>query len=85
LINIGSEEENTIKNYSKLIAKKLGSKVEIKFDGNSKMSGTPRKILDCSIARSYGWKKKLTLDQGLDLTIKDFLKKKKFKKIKSYI
>jgi len=85
LINIGSEEENTIKNYSKLIAKKLDSKVEIKFDGNSKMSGTPRKILDCSIARSYGWKKKLTLDQGLDLTIKDFLKKKKFKKIKSYI
>lgn len=85
LINIGSEEENTIKNYSKLIAKKLGSKVEIKFDGNSKMSGTPRKILDCSIARSYGWKKKLTLDQGLDLTIKDFLKKKKFKKTKSYI
>jgi len=84
LINIGSEEENTINNFAKLIAKKLKSKIKIKFDNNKKMNGTPRKILDCSLARKYGWKKNISLDEGLDLTIQDFLKKKKYKKIKSF-
>ena len=84
LINIGSEEENTIENFAKLIAKKIKSKIKIKFDKNFKMNGTPRKILDCSRARSYGWKKKISFDEALKLTIKDFLNNKKYKKIKSY-
>ncbi len=85
LINIGSEEEKTINNYAKLIVKKIDSKIKIKFDKNSKMNGTPRKILNCSLARSYGWKNKTTFEKGLDLTIKDFLRNKKnLKKIKSY-
>ena len=84
LINIGSEEENTIQNFSKLIAKKINSRIKINFDKNTKMNGTPRKILDCSLARSYGWKKKTSFDRALDLTIQDFVSKKKYKKIKSY-
>ena len=84
LINVGSEEENTIENFAKLIAKKIKSKIKIKFDKNLKMSGTPRKILDCTLARSYGWKKKISFDKALGLTIEDFLKNKKYKKIKSY-
>lgn len=84
LINIGSEEENSIKDYAKLIAKKLKSKVKIKFDNNKDINGTPRKILDCSLARKYGWKKTISLDKGLEFTINDFLKNKKYKKIKSF-
>ncbi len=83
LVNIGSEEEKTIHDYAKLIVKKIGSNTRIKFDNNKEMSGTPRKILDCSLAKSYGWKKKITLDEGLEFTIKDFLNKKT-KKIHSY-
>ena len=85
LINIGSEKENTIKNFAKLIAKKINSKIKIKFDKNLKMSGTPRKILDCSLARSYGWKRKISFDKALEYTIDDYLKNnKQYKKIKTY-
>ena len=47
------------------------------------MDGTPRKILDCSLARSYGWKKKISFEDGLELTLNDFFKRKgNFRKIK---
>ena len=80
LINIGSGEEKTIKDYAKFITKKLGSKLEIKFDQNKLLDGTPRKILDCSIARSYGWKPKISLDKGFIITFNNFLKKFNYKK-----
>ena len=74
LINIGSGDEKTILNYCKFIMKKLNYNLKIKF--NKKMpNGTPRKILDCKIANSYGWKSKFNLEKGFDLTFKEFLKK----------
>ena len=83
LINIGSEEENTIKQFAKKVAKKIGKEIKVKFDNNKNMDGTPRKILDCSLARSYGWKKKISFDEGLELTLNDFFKRKgNFRKIK---
>ena len=30
----------------------------------------PRKVLDISLAKKYGWKPKISLDQGFDITIK---------------
>ena len=39
------------------------------------MDGTPRKILDCSLARAYGWKSKYSLKKGFYITFKDYLKK----------
>jgi|TARA_B100000780_G_C21111199_1_gene449052 GDP-L-fucose synthase len=83
LINIGSEEESTIKQFVKKVRNKIGKNIQIKFDNNKVMDGTPRKILDCSLARSYGWKKKVSFDKGLELTLNDFFKRKgKFRKIK---
>tara|TARA_B100000795_G_C22789436_1_gene436170 strand:- start:983 stop:1939 length:957 start_codon:yes stop_codon:yes gene_type:complete len=83
LINIGSEEENTIRQFVNKVKKKIGANILIKFDNNKVMDGTPRKILDCSLARSYGWKKKVSFDKGLELTLKDFFKRKgNFRKIK---
>tara|TARA_B110000238_G_C16136995_1_gene444214 strand:+ start:1373 stop:2329 length:957 start_codon:yes stop_codon:yes gene_type:complete len=83
LINIGSEEENTIKEMAKKVAKKIGNNIKIKFDNNKKMDGTPRKILNCSLAKSYGWKKKFNFDKALDITLNDFIKRKgNFRKIK---
>ncbi|MDB9827328.1 GDP-L-fucose synthase [Candidatus Pelagibacter sp.] len=83
LINIGSEEENTIRQFVNKVKQKIGKKIVIKFDNNKIMDGTPRKILDCSLARSYGWEKKISFEKGLELTLNDFFKRKgNFRKIK---
>ena len=69
LINIGSEEENTVKQFAekvkRKIEKKFGKKIQIKFDNNKLIDGTPRKVLDCSLARSYGWRKKVSFEEIL--------------------
>ena len=75
LINIGSEKERSIKNYAEFISKKLNSNLKIKFDNNKLLDGTPRKVLDCKVAKSYGWKKIISLDDGFKIAYQDFLKK----------
>tara|TARA_B100001057_G_scaffold490136_1_gene577797 strand:- start:991 stop:1929 length:939 start_codon:yes stop_codon:yes gene_type:complete len=72
LINIGSGEEKTIKNYATFIMKKLGIKIKIRYD-KKKPNGTPRKKVDCSLAKSYGWTSKFDLEKGFEITFKDFL------------
>jgi GDP-L-fucose synthase len=74
LINVGSNIEKSIFKYAQFIIKKLNSKLKIKFD-KSKPDGAKRKILDCSIAKKYGWKHEFSLDKGFELTYKNFLKK----------
>ena len=73
LINIGSGEEFTIKQYCKLIMKKMGCELKIKFD-ETKPNGTPRKILDLNLAKKYGWKSKITFEEGIKSSINDFIK-----------
>jgi len=72
LINIGSGEEKTIKNFAKFIMKKINLNLKINFKRNMP-NGTPRKKLDLSLAKSYGWKSKISLKKGFDLTYSDFL------------
>ena len=74
LINIGSGDERTIKDYSKFIMKKLAINLKIVLN-KTKPTGTPRKTLNTNLAKSYGWKSKIDLDLGFDLTYQDFLKK----------
>ena len=74
LINIGSGEERTILAYYKFVIKKLNVNLKIKFD-KKKPIGTPRKKLDLSLAKKYGWKSKYDLNKGFDLTYKDYLRK----------
>ena len=51
----------------------IGIKLNIKFDKN-KPNGTPRKIINSSIANSYGWRAKFSLKQGFQETYNDYLK-----------
>jgi GDP-L-fucose synthase len=74
LINIGSQQEKKIKEYVEILIKKIDSKIQIKFD-KSKPDGTPRKIVDSSLARKYGWKPKISLSEGLNKTLESFFKK----------
>lgn len=75
LINIGSGKDYTIIHYLKLIMKAYKVNFNIKYD-KSKPNGTMRKLLDTSLARSYGWKPKVSLNDGLKKTIENYNKKK---------
>ena len=72
LINIGSKKEMSIKNYAKFIMKKLNYICQIKYD-KKKPNGTPRKIIDNTIAKYYGWNKYTSLETGFKITFQDFL------------
>ena len=69
LINVGSGVEKTITEFAKFIMKKAKIKIQIKYDKN-KPNGTPRKILDSTLALKYGWKAETNLDSGLELVAK---------------
>ena len=74
LINIGSGQEKSIIEYCKFVIKKLKGNLKIKLD-KKKPNGTPRKKLDLTLAKKYGWKSKYSLNKGFDLTYNDYLKK----------
>jgi GDP-L-fucose synthase len=78
LINVGAGYDLSILNYAKFILKKINLNCKIIFD-RSKSDGTPRKIIDSSIARSYGWFPKIDLNTGLDLTLKNYFLNKENK------
>ena len=69
LINIGVGKDFTIKQYAEFISKYLNYPIQIKFD-NTKPDGTKRKLLDISIAKTYGWLPKVSLKSGFFKTIK---------------
>ena len=72
LINIGSGIEKTIDQYAKLICKIIGVKLKIRYK-NKSLTGTPRKLLDCTYARKNGWKSKTNLKIDILKTYKQFL------------
>jgi len=73
LFNIGTQKDYKIEYYAKQIMKILKVKLKIKYIKKN-LKGTPRKLLDCSIANELGWKPKVNIDKGLNLTMKDFIK-----------
>ena len=72
-LNIGTGKSYSIKWYAKFLMKKIGVKLKIKFD-KTKPDGMPKKCLDISIARKYGWRPNVDLDKAFDITYKDFQK-----------
>lgn len=73
LINIGSGIEKSINDYAKYIMDYFQVKLNIKNE-NKGLEGTYRKLLDNSLAKSYGWVAKTSLKQGLGIAINDYLK-----------
>ena len=76
LINIGSGRDYKIKEYAKIFSKVITPNLsfKIKYD-LSKPNGTPRKLLDVSLAKKYGWTKKTELTKAIKYTYEDFIKK----------
>ena len=74
LINIGSGMEKSIIVFAKFIINELNLDLKIEKD-LSKPDGTPRKIVDTSIAQKYGWKSKVNFRTGFNKTYLDYKKK----------
>jgi len=73
LINVGSGDERSINQYVRFLKKKMNYDGTILFD-KSKPNGTPRKVVDSSIAKKYGWKSKISLTKGFKNTLENFIK-----------
>ena len=76
LINIGTGKDYTIREYAFLISKIInpGKKLKIKLD-KTKPNGTPRKVLNIKLAKSYGWEAKTNIKSAVQITYKDYIKK----------
>ena len=77
VINIGTGKDLSINEITKKMIKILlpERKIKLKYDKN-KPNGTPRKVLDVSIAKKYGWKSKYKFEDAILKTYQEFLNKK---------
>jgi len=73
-VNIGAGMDVSIKELAEIIVKQTGFKGDLIYD-HTKPDGTPRKLLDSSIIKSFCWESKISLKTGLALTIKEYLNK----------
>ncbi len=74
LINIGTGHDLSIKDLALMIKDVVGYEGELVFDA-TKPDGTPRKLMDVSKLHQQGWKHKIELREGLELTYQDYLKR----------
>ena len=72
-LNLGSNDEISIKNLANLVSDLVGFQGQIEWD-HSKPDGTPRKKLNTERFCSLGWYPTIKLEEGLHQTIKDFRK-----------
>ena len=73
MINLGTGIEIKIKKLAYIIAEITGYKGNIIFD-KSKPEGVMRKILDNKKIKDLGWKPRYSLEEGLEITYKDYCK-----------
>ena len=71
-INLGSGIEVSIEKLASIISYVIGYKGKINFD-LSKPDGIGRKILDSSKINNLGWHPKVSLEDGIQLTYKNFI------------
>ena len=72
ILNVGSNQEVTIKRLAEIIRDEIDYKGSLTFD-TSKPDGNPRKLLDSRKIFELGWKPKVKLEKGINKTYKWFL------------
>jgi GDP-L-fucose synthase len=72
LLNIGSGEDQTIRELAELVARVVGFKGVLRFD-TSKPDGTPRKLLEVSRMTKLGWAPRVSMEDGIALAYREFL------------
>jgi GDP-L-fucose synthase len=71
-VNVGVGEDLSIAELALLIRQVVGYEGEVAYD-TSKPDGTPRKLLDVSKLNSLGWRAKIPLQDGVQLTYQWFV------------
>ncbi len=74
-INIGVGQDISIRELAVLVKNIVGFEGEIVWD-TTKPDGTPRKLLDVSKLFGYGWRPKISLEQGIKLSYQKYLEGK---------
>jgi GDP-L-fucose synthase len=74
-INVGSDEELTIKDLAEKLKDAMGFKGDIIWN-TEKPNGTPRRKMDNSKLKALGWSANVTFDEGLKRTIEWYKKQK---------
>jgi len=72
LVNVGYGTDITIRELVELVAEVVGYAGTIVWD-ESKPDGTPRKLLDTSRLNQLGWRRRISLREGLEQTYQAFL------------
>ena len=80
-LNVGSGTDLTIRELVSNICKVIDYKGTVEWD-TSKPDGTMLKKLDCKRINKLGWRHKIDLVSGLEMTIKDYKKMEKSNLIK---
>jgi GDP-L-fucose synthase len=70
-VNVGTGEDQSIKEIAAIIAEVVGFKGRTEWD-SSKPDGTPRKLLDVSKIKALGWNPETSLRTGLALAVEEF-------------
>lgn len=68
-VNVGTGEDQTIKEVAEMVADEVGYSGRIDWD-TSKPDGTPRKLLDVSTLKKSGWKPAISLREGIASTVR---------------
>jgi GDP-L-fucose synthase len=72
VVNVGSGEDLTIREFAETVTRVLGFRGRLRFD-TSKPDGMPRKVMEVSRFKQVGWKPHVSLEEGVRLAYKDFL------------
>jgi GDP-L-fucose synthase len=71
-VNLGSGNEITMKKLAEMIKRVVGYQGEVVWD-SSKPNGQPRRCLDVTKAKKFGFTANMTLPMGLELTYQWFI------------
>lgn len=81
-VNIGCERDITIKELVEMIKKETHFKGKVTWN-TSMQDGMPRKLLDPTIAKKYGWTPKISLEEGIRKTIQWYRENQQLQKIEA--
>ncbi|MDL2262554.1 GDP-L-fucose synthase [Bacteroidales bacterium OttesenSCG-928-I21] len=72
-VNIGCGEDLSIAELSQIVKKTVAYEGNIIWD-TTKPDGTPRKLLDVSKLDGLGWKRKISMEEGIRLVVENYVK-----------
>lgn len=69
-VNVGYGDDISIGDLARLVKEIVGFEGVLEFD-SSKPDGTPKKLMDSSRLRSFGWTPKISLEEGIRRTYEE--------------